>query len=222
MTLQMFLSDLDLVQADLIQMQMDHDLWCGLNENLRHNAHAGEPGDAMSFITRSHFAAFGCALRRQVDRDNRTVSLAFLIHKIASRQITFRRDEFVARYMQAAPAKYEAFRRRLGDNDFTHLSASPNCALYPPPRAYRHLEWLSKRATPLRDYVDKAIAHRDRKQPQYHPTIRYHRRLLWAMQRLAEHYQWLATGSFTRLESGFIGDEWRLAFARPWMPISKE
>ncbi|MBX3359450.1 MAG: hypothetical protein KF745_13605 [Phycisphaeraceae bacterium] len=211
-----FAVELDIVLNDLIQLQSDHELWCGLNSNLLVNPHAGEPGEAMEFITRSHFIAFGMGLRRQVDRDSRSICLASLISRVARRDVIFRRSDYVQRYVAAYPehaAEWEA----LGDEDFSRLAADCTAQIYPPVRALRHLEWLNERAEPLRNHINSRVAHRSRRDSG-RPHIRYHQRLLWAMQQIWEHYCMLSTGAAHHFETGLLGDDWRRAFERAWMP----
>jgi hypothetical protein len=211
---QRFIADLDTVMQDLTQIELDHEMWSALNENLLHHPWAGEPGEMMHFISRAHFAAFGLGLRRQLDRDPGSVSLANLIARVAARQVVFRRSDFVALYSNTYPAQASHW-AAIGDEEFSELARDNTTPIYPPSRAFRHLEFLLQRADGLRKFVNRAVAHRSRKTPE--PlTIRQHERLLWVMQRLWEHYEWLATGATPRLGSGLLGDEWRGALTIPW------
>lgn len=212
-----FVRDLRIVMQDLTQIEMDHDLWRGLNENLLVNPHCGEPGDVMNFITRAHFASLGIGLRRQIDTDERSVSLANLIGRVAGRQILFSRAAFVQRYADAYPSRSD-LGAEIGDRDFSRLVNDERARIYAPARAFRHLEWLKKKGDPLRRFVNTQVAHRSSKSADG-PTLHYHQRLLWVMQRLWEHYNWLATGSYPRLGDGLLGDDWKDALRRPWMPL---
>lgn len=212
-----FISDLDVVMNDLSAMEADHEVWQGLNNNISMHPWAGAPGELWWFITRSHFAAFGTGLRRQLDLGNQAISLAKLIEQVAERSVRIQRERFVGLYTNAY-RKEQDFWKSLGESEFVRLCGGKECREYPADRAFRHLQWLKRRGNPVKRLVDKTVAHRDRDAMKDPPlvTIRKFERLLWAMQRLWEHYRHLATGAYPRLGDGAADDDWMDVLKTPW------
>lgn len=185
-----WIEDLKRVGDDLYVVDCSHALFTRLEESAR-----AAPWIQHEFLMR-HLEAWHrdyilMALRRETDRDSRSVSLVRLIGDIAARRIRFTRSDFSDCYEANGLREWG----EIPDRRFDELCGMKNCSAYPAHRAFRHMEWINSASNCIRQIVNKEIAHRDQKAKQRSLRKQHVRRVLAAMRRLQAHYQELATGS---------------------------
>jgi hypothetical protein len=105
------------------------------------------------WISRNFVSASLLGIRRQIDKDNRAVSLARLLHDISENSGLITRDFFTSLYPREM--------QDLGNNDFNEI-AGVSAANYPRSEAEKDKQLLYDLGSSFRDYIDRRLAHFDK------------------------------------------------------------
>lgn len=148
------------------------------------------------------------AVRRLVDQDRRTVSFVRLMQEIADHPEVITRKSFVARY--------RAWLRDAGHRDFERF-ASPAAKTIHRRVIRRHQRRLLAAAERLKRFVDKHVAHNDRRPMRLLPTYAELDGCIDLLGRLAKDYSLLLEQSALVEVVPVIQDDWKAPFRVPWI-----
>ncbi len=112
----------------------------------------------------SVYAAYATiGLRRQIDKDDRTISFRRLLEEAKSRPEVISRDSYVALY------KDPVIRQRVADEEFDKFAGSGKPHI-DPAMLQEDASRLIKKIESVKGYADKRIAHYDKEGPAKLPT----------------------------------------------------
>lgn len=148
------------------------------------------------------------AVRRLVDRDRRTISFVWLMQQIADHPEVMTRSRFVARY--------PGWLRDAGHRDFERF-ASPAAKTIHRRVIRRHQRELGAAAERLKRFVDKHVAHNDRRPMRRLPTYAELDDCIDLLGRLAKDYNLLLEQSALVEILPVIQDDWKAPFRVPWI-----
>ncbi len=148
------------------------------------------------------------AVRRLVDRDRRTVSFVKLMDQIADHPEVVTRGRFVARYPRLL--------RDAGHRDFERF-ASPTAKTIHRRVIRRHQRELLATAERLKRFVDKHVAHNDRRPMRRLPTYAELDDSIDLLGRLAQDYSLLLEQSALVEVVPVIQYDWKAPFRVPWI-----
>jgi hypothetical protein len=149
------------------------------------------------------------AVRRLVDRDRRTVSLVRLTQEIGDHPEVMTRARFVARY--------RGWLRGAGHRDFEQF-ASPSAKTIHRRGIRRDQRELVAAARRLKTFVDRHVAHNDRRPMRRLPTYAELDDCIDLLGRLAKRYCLLLEQSALVDVVPVIQDDWKAPFHVPWIP----
>jgi hypothetical protein len=148
------------------------------------------------------------AVRRLVDRDRRTISFARLMREIEDHPEVMTRVRFVARY--------PPFLRKNGQRDFERF-ASPTAKTIHRRFVQRHQRELLTAAERLKAFVDKHVAHKDRRPMRRLPTYAELDESIDVLGRLAKAYSLLLEQTALVEVVPVIQEDWKAPFRIPWI-----
>ena len=137
------------------------------------------------------------------------VSLATLLHQIALHPNVMTRDRYVSLYPPDMRGRGDAAFERIAGVGETQIPAEiPGAAI----------DRLGAAAGPVKQYVDRVVAHSDRRKPRTIPTFGDLDHAIDAVGEVfAEWSQWLTASVRWEMEPVFQYD-WKAPFRRAWLP----
>lgn len=148
------------------------------------------------------------ALRRLVDQDRRTFSLRRLIEDIADHPEVLSRRRFVRRYGGSRFA-------RIGNREFKRL-ARPGTDIVDARIIRRDLRDLLRTHRRVKVFVDKHVAHRDRRRMRRLPTYAEIDRCVDVVEQLGKDFSLILKAEGTNVVPAIMGD-WKRPFRVPWI-----
>jgi hypothetical protein len=203
-------TDLDRIREEVIELAWSATIYERVRAMVAANPAINIQHHFHNWLSRNYVDAQLIGIRRQLDRDPRSISLFNLVTSMAghSRQLT--RTAHVSLYRDGM--------ERLGHRTFDRL-AGPGKTTYPLARLNAAIRALEKiRATHGR-YVNKRLAHSDRSAltgPL--PTYRDLNNAVMKLQKLVIHYHLLFTAQGYRSLVPVSDYDWQNIFRQPWLP----
>ena len=149
------------------------------------------------------------AIRRLVDRHRKVVSFVKLMEEIAGHPEVMTRRRFVARYPD--------WLRKAGHRDFEQF-ASPGARRVHRRVIRRHQRELVTSAQRLKRFVDKHVAHNDRRPMRRLPTYTELDDCIDLLGRLVKDYTLLLEQRTLTDVEPVIQYDWKAPFRVPWIP----
>jgi len=153
------------------------------------------------------------AIRRLIDWDKRTVALIRLMEEIASHPDVISRRRFVGLYRGHLPARY-------GHLHFERF-AGPGADRIDRRLVRAHRRELITAQRRLRTFVNKHVAHRDRRQMRRLPTYAELDRCVDLLERFGKEYSLILRAEGTSVVPMIMGD-WKKPFRVPWIVEKRE
>lgn len=166
----------------------------------------------------SFFDAFGAwyattqavAVRRQTDKDDRAVSLARLLTNMAAHPNVMTRDRFLSLWPND-----EHYQRRGSEGYDSYASAGIEVI---PPAVYEtDLKRFETAAAPVRDYVDRLVAHNDQRQLTRLPTWGELNDVIDLLEEMLNKYMVLLKAQGVPSADPVHQAEWKEAFRVAWL-----
>ena len=148
-----WLQQLDTIAKEVQSLLGDRYILRETMEIVRANPDTHKPNDFVEWFLRQYSVAASAAVRRQVDRRRDTVSLIRLLEDLARSASSITRAWFVGSYPE------EMRRDGIPDEAFDRWSGAEGGHV-DPTRLRQHCDRLTVVCSPLKEYVDKRIAHR--------------------------------------------------------------
>lgn len=160
------------------------------------------------WLARVYATDAAIAIRRQLDTDERSVSLARLLQAIRDNPEVLSRKRFLARPTTIFEEE---------DNETFNMLCGEGTAHIDPMIPCIDLCQLRCRAEPLRRYVNLRIAHTSRNAPNTIPTFADLDQCIDLLEKLAVKYRQLLRHECGPLLRVFPYD-WKRIFRQPWIP----
>ena len=148
------------------------------------------------------------AIRRLVDWDRRSISLVRLIEEIADHPEVLSRRRFVGLYRGHLPSAF-------GHRHFQRI-ARPGADLVDRRLIRRHRRELLTAHRRLRTFVNKYVAHRDKRPMRHLPTYADLDRCVDVVERLGKEYSFILKAEGTSVVPAIMGD-WKKPFRVAWL-----
>lgn len=200
------------IETDMINLLSARQIYKGYGEIVVANPEVQAEGATFhSFVVDGYVTQISMAVRRQLDTDPDTISLAHLITEIKDNPGAITRADYVARYKDMPMGVGEA----IGNQHFTELAGPGDN--FDPAIAQADLETLKEASRKLKSLADRKIAHRS-KQPSPKMTFNEVDECIEVIKKLAQKYITLLTGGNHELEPVLL--DWREAFTKTWIKKS--
>jgi hypothetical protein len=166
------------------------------------------PSAFYTWMRAAYIYDMAMAVRRLVDRDRRTISFYRLMDDIADHPEVMTRRRFTVRY--------PGWLRDAGDRDFERFASPAANRIHP--RVIRgHQQKLVRAARRLKTYVDKHVAHNDRRPMRRLPTFDELDRCVDLLGELAREYTLLLEQAALTDIVPVIQHDWKAPFRVRWI-----
>lgn len=201
------------ISKDVVGMRAARRVWEGLQTIVGVAPdEAKKYGTFHSWANGNYIRSQGLAVRRQVEVRYDVVSLGRLLDGIAKSPNVISRNRYLAQLHPTTPD--------MG-NEFFDALVGPGAAAIDPATPLAHLEQLQQETARVKKWVDKEVAHYDRRTGQFSQQLTFGdvHRGMDAIFRVKNHYNRLLLGSTT--SGSVIMDPWEAVFRVAWIPNSE-
>jgi hypothetical protein len=206
---QQWLRDLDQIEKEIIGLLIDRQTLRAIRDIVNANDRVRRNGTAAEWMFRHYALATVLAIRRQLDRDSRSVSLANLLIAIRDDAWALSREH----YLQVCNARSGPL-RKVHDRDFDRYAGKGSHA--DTRQLEKQLREIDKLAEGVRSMANKVVAHADRRGVAKPPTYGDLDRCLDRIADLVRTYKLLLTGTETVMEP-IDATGWTDVFRYPWL-----
>lgn len=201
---------IDVLGDEITNLWWQRLVYSGVREIVSNNAEIHEPGDFFFWLSVWYSSSMAVAVRRLADRDSDSVSYRRLLEGIRDNPQVLSRTRFKQRFVDGVYMEFQA------DLDLdNHIGPGRDCI--DPALVAKEISELESRTASLKHYVDKRVAHRDKKEVVSVPA---HKELedavdfLWALHR--RYYPIFRSWPFGDFPS--FGYDWKQVFQQAWLP----
>jgi hypothetical protein len=207
---------LETIRNETHTLWLYRDYWRGLTEMTQANDDI--PASTFFDALRVWYAAAQMTgVRRQLDRDKRSVSLWRLLTDIADHPEVMTRERYVALYENdddERPGAQEALAQRANE-DFEKF-AGPGKDVIAPERTLEDQERLERLAEPVTVFVNKRVAHSDEENLPAAPTYAELDAAVEELGELLRKYVALLTAAWLAEIAPVHQEPWERAFTVAW------
>ena len=155
--------DLLAIGNEIGHLWQHHDLFWRMIEITNKNERVMKVGgDYLAWLRNSYIEAGSMALRRQLDRDNRSISMINFLREVQKNSASFTRDNF-QRKSTFPPGSHFHNAGRWNDARETFDRVFGNGGQLDPAIVQADIDLLEKESAEIREQVNKEIAHKDRR-----------------------------------------------------------
>lgn len=175
----------------------------------------------------AHAMMSGIRRHVKIDTSGQSKSLATLLHEIVERhrnptresKVVLTRDCFVSFYTTTykEPPELAEHMKRMGEATFDNTFAGNVGDYVDPALVEQDLIELRTRACRCEEYVDRRVAHLDKRPPSSIPTYDEIDDCVGLMDHLVSKYEMLLTGSSPETAMPVLDPEWDEIFKVPWI-----
>ncbi len=199
---------LDVISRQTYTLFLYRDYWRGLAEITRANDRI-PPSTIFEAFGVWYATTQAVAVRRQLDRDPRAISLANLIDSIARHPEVMTRSRHVGlwgneEFNSQANANYDRF---AGEGKDT----------IDPARTNEDVERLATIATPVRGFVNTVVAHTDQRERSTTPTYEELNAAIDEIGELLKKYSSLLKATIVATVTPVHQQDWKQAFRVAWL-----
>ena len=195
------------ISNDLIRSRHYHRAWNETRVRWNRNQSLRVPNDAKSWILQSHAGSIALAIRRETDRDSRSISLRNLLDQLERKARFVTRAAYVALSAPDHRGFAEVESSKWLEPGTDHLDPAIPAA---------DLDDLVRETTIVREYVNRSVAHRDGGAVKDKMTLGDLSLSLDRIEAIAQKYNLILRGtSYGTYEPVRQFDE-SLFFRRPW------
>lgn len=201
---------LEVLNHAVQQLCIDQHIFGGVQEIIRRNPKIHRPGDFNAWMARMYGCGMAIAIRRQVDRDSRSISFLRFLEEVKANPTVVSRERFLGisckRRSSALLASRE-FDKHVGVG-LNHLDGN---------QVKKEIEKLKQRADALRRYVNKRIAHHDEREFADIPKFRDVDDAVEYLEHLLKRYLLLFRGVGLIQVLPCWQYDWKAVFRLPWI-----
>ncbi|NIO76651.1 MAG: hypothetical protein GTN69_12415 [Armatimonadetes bacterium] len=204
--------DLEAIKNQVLRLYWQRKIYRRILEVVKNNPRLSKGNVLLDWMSEGYVAMAAITVRRLLDKDRRSVSLATLIEKVCRDPEVIDRKGFVAAYPE--------FMRKDGiaDGDFDRF-AGPSKATIDPSIIQQKLDATKRECSDItRKYVNKFLAHTARKTPKQIPTFAKLDKAIDTLGELFNELHLLITRGevLVKLEPT-IPVPWEWIFREPWI-----
>lgn len=200
---------LEIIRLELHDLLLYRRVFWDVQEIIKTNRAIHTPSVFYSFLGHAYAAYAVAAIRRQIKRDKKSVSLARLLEELVAYPQVLSRSYFVSLY-KGSPVE------NLADSDFTRLAETKGTHVSKDMVA-ADLGNLKLRARKCEEWADRRLAHRDERDVTSPPTFIDVDESVDILDKLYVKYHLLfRAGSYDTLEP-VVQYDWKAVFREPWI-----
>jgi HEPN superfamily AbiU2-like protein len=143
--------------GEVLHLHTHHEIFWTMQKILRENPKLDQfPGDFNYYVKGWYETSMALAIRRQAEDDKRVVSFRQLLEEIKNHPTAISRDRYKQNFVDSRFSEDRAdkvFNRLVGEGR-QHID---------PAAVQSEIDELVKRSIKIKEYVDRQIAHRDKK-----------------------------------------------------------
>lgn len=197
------------ISDDLVRSRGSQRTWEETRKRWASNPSVWIKNDAIDWIRRSHADSLVLAIRRETDRDHRSISLWNLLSELE------RKARYVTLEQYTAHSGSDPFRQRMAENEATAW-LEPGTRHLDPTLPAADLQDLERETKIVREYVNRTVAHRDGSGGKHTVTWLDLEDSLLRIEKIAQRSNVvLRSTSFVTYASARQFDE-TLFYRRPW------
>ena len=197
------------IYNEIVEMALDRHVYREVRAMIASNTDLQVPSTFYGWMNRAYVADMAVAIRRQTDRDRRSISLLRLIQDVRDHPEVISRRRYVGLY---DPGRM----RTLGHRTFERYAGSGAIQINPTVIRKHERELLAAERK-LRRFVNKHVAHRSRHPMRRLPTYGDLDTCLDLLERLLKEYKLLIEGvGLSRVVPVFQYD-WKKPFRVAWI-----
>lgn len=210
-----FQQQLERCHKEAVQVSFRHSMWKRLRSMVADAPWATEPRDIWWLITESHLQAVSLWVRRSIDNDSKAFSIYKLLGRVASGEVQLTREHYVSVVLDNTESTDREFWRARANKDFDGW-ASAGVPVIPREVAARHQRLLERVCCPVKDYVDRRLAHFDRRtvDPVH---IRQIDRAFAGILSAHKRYHLMLTGVNYGIDEPILRLGWESPLTMPWL-----
>jgi hypothetical protein len=198
------------IRAEITRLAIDRHIYKEVLAIVRANPAVREaPGDFLAWMRRLYIESTTITLRRLVDRDKRTISFVRLMSEIADHPEVLSRDRFVRLYPPH-------LRERVAHHDFNRF-CRPGAMHVGRSIINGHQRRLGQAQRRLRNYVNRHVAHADRRPMRWPPTFEELDVFLDLLEELLTEYVLLLEGKSLSDILPVPQYDWKAPFRVAWI-----
>ncbi len=197
------------VYDEIVEMALDRHVYREVQAMIAANTNLHVPSVFFDWMSRTYVADLAVAIRRQTDKDTRSISLLRLIRDVRDHPEVMSRRRFVGLY---GPGRM----RTLGHRDFERFAKKGSDQINPTV-IHKHERELLAAERKLRRFVNKHVAHRSRFPMRHLPTYGDLDTCLDVLERLLKEYKLLIEAAGLSRVVPVIQYDWRRPFRVAWI-----
>jgi len=200
------------IRDDVLRLHVQRVVWDGMQQVIHENPHLPRFSVLWGYLFDTYTAAQAAAVRRLAETEDQVVSLGQLLRQIgAGNQGAVTREW----WMSGWPTRWN--RQAEGNQIFDGL-AGTSAAAFPEETALRDLDRLNASAAKVKLWVDRHVAHIDKRGLEQAPSVRELHDAIDLIRSLYVHYSLLLTCTpDARAELAVDLSNWRDPLKRPWI-----
>ncbi len=154
---------LETIRKDVMNLSINRHIFWEVQKITEANPKIHVPSSFYEWMGDVHAVYASVGLRRQIDKERRTISFQRLLEEIEGQPEVISRERYVALYQD------EVIRNEVADKGFDRFSGTgmPHIG---PAIVKDDRSQLIKKIEGMKDYVDKRVAHYDQHRPTSLPT----------------------------------------------------
>ena len=206
---------LETIEDETMTLWLYRDYWRGLVEMTQENDGI-PPSTFFDALGVWYVAAQATAVRRQLDRDPRSISLWRLLGDIAEHPEVMTRERHVALWLEDTDDERErAHNERRANENYDKFAGEGNDVIAPE-RTLEDRERLVTLAKPITDHVNKSVAHTDEENLAAVPTWEDLNAALDELGELLKKYVSLLKAEWLARVAPVQQTPWERAFTVAW------
>ncbi len=154
---------LETIKKDIMSLSINRHIFWEVQKIIKANPKIHLPSTFYQWMGNVYAVYVSIGLRRQIDKDPRTISFQRLLEEIEGQAEVISRKRYVALYED------EVLRNRVADKAFDKFAGIGRPHI-DPAMVIEDRSQLIKKIEGVKDYVDKRVAHHDRRGPTSPPT----------------------------------------------------
>ena len=202
------------IRDDVLRLHQQRVVWDGMQQVIHENPALPRSSVLWEYLFDTYTSAQAAAVRRLAETEEQVASLGQLLHQISAGDQGAVTREW---WMSGWPTKWN--RQADGNEIFDDLAGASTVA-FPEQTALHDLTRLSRSATDVRHFVDRYIAHIDKRglDLQQAPSFRELHDAIDLIRNLYARYSLLLTRTFdARAELSLDLSNWRDPLKQPWI-----
>jgi len=207
---------LENIKGEVTRLAVNRHIFWEVQEIIKANERIQKPSSFYEWLGNVYATDAVIGVRRQLDRDKRSISFTSLFEGILVRPSVLSRERFVALYCDKSNSDVQQYLEEQAHEDFEKF-ASPGSPYIDPVLVASDLSTLQDKAKNIGKYANKRVAHFDREALDILPTFHELNECIDFLEVLLKKYMLLfrAVGYVQVLPVWQY--DWKAIFREPWL-----